>query len=84
MSDRLTYVVQPAQGSNAEGWEVRIEDADRATRTNLGMDEADDLAEEYAWDKWIDRGIPSRVKIRDEDGQYVDSWPVGETDGRFD
>lgn len=72
MTDRITYLVQPAQGVNAHGWEVKREDAYRATETDIhGKEEAIEIAKEYAEDKWVDRGIPTEVKIRNLDGTWA-------------
>lgn len=83
MTDRVTYQVQPAQGINAHGWEVKREDAYRATETNITgytarngervspKEEAIEIAEDYAESLWEDRGTPTQVKIRKQDGSWA-------------
>lgn len=71
MADRVVYLVQPAQGVNAVGWEVKREEAGRATETNITMtpdktaqERAIEIAKEYAKSYWEERGIPSQVLVR--------------------
>jgi ribose 5-phosphate isomerase RpiB len=77
-------MVQPAQGVNASGWEVTREDAARATETNItghvtsdgdrisGKEKAIDIANDYAEEKWQDRGTPTEVKVRNMDGTWAE------------
>lgn len=69
--ERMVYYVQPAQGENAVGYEVRREDAGRATETNITMtpqgtaqDNAIEAAKEYAKYYWEERGVPTQVRVR--------------------
>lgn len=69
--ERISYIVQPAQGVNAVGYEVIRENAERATETNITMtpdmtaqENAIEIAKEYAEYYWEERGIPSQVLVR--------------------
>lgn len=92
MTERITYIVQPAQGVNAVGYEVIREDAERATETDITMtpemeaqEHAVEIAKEYARYYWEERGVPAQVKVRNtETGEFREEYSYGEDPERYE
>ena len=85
---RLTYYVQPAQSQTATGWEIKREDSIKASETGIGpqqggKEEAIERAKDYAYNKWIDRGIPTQVMVRRMDGTFQEEATYGDDPERF-
>lgn len=82
--DRLTYYVQPAQSQTANGWEIKRGDAAKASKTGLRKTEAIDLADDYAFNKWYDRSVPTQVMVRRMDGTFQREATYGDDPERFE
>jgi hypothetical protein len=71
VTERITYLVQKAQGANTVGYEVKREDASKASRTNIthmpdkpAQERAIEIAKEFAEEYWEERGILAQVLVR--------------------